>query len=358
MWLKALLPIAALTVTPIAAHAQSIGGFYVGGAVGVGNQANANQPIYPAADTSLLPPSNRLSIAWREGYTGALSMGYGFAAFMGRLEVEGVYRHYDQIGGDSLVFSRRSNLAGGSSQTTALMINGIIDLEPRRFGINLDSVAFYIGGGAGFAWRRLDGVGGAIQGNRIRISETVGAPIFQFMVGAYSDLAWAGLPQWIAGVEYRYVLDGTDNYTARVTGPTGARFDQRADIAAQSNNVLFTLRYALRPRALRPAPVAAVTPQAAATSFTITFDDQSAALSLRAKSISEDVARGYLARRGTRVELGSGDLGTATSAGTAALSAERLNRIISELVRLGVPRHSISSRAVRAGWSRLDITLL
>lgn len=336
----------ALAVTAFApqAYAQAIRGFYVGGSLGYSTQANGNYPIAPSPDTNLAPPNTRLNTTWDPGFVGALAIGFGTVQFPFRVELEGNYRRYRQNRTDSLIFARHFTDGGGSAGTLGVMINGLFDLDLRRLGAAWPVVA-YAGAGTGYAWRRLEGVGGSVTGNRLVISDNTGGVVYQAMAGFYSDLDWAGLPRWLIGLEYRYVIDGTGWLRARTTGPTGLRTEQRADIASHSNNVMLTLRYGFWNRGRLPSAAIDSPPPPASASYQVQFGIGDATVGARGQSVLDRLAQSATGRHGRRLEVAGYADRSGSPTANLALSQRRARAVAAELMRRGVPPEAIVVRA-------------
>ena len=320
-------------------RAPMVRGLYVGGAVGASWLYETNQPIHPMIATDLATPSDHFRQRWNVGPMGVLNAGWGFGNGL-RLELEAFYRAYDE-GGGSLLYSRPSS--GGRATSWGMLVNGLWDFRVASW------VVPYLGIGVGFAQNRWSGVSGTVVegglgGYGLRISDTQLSFAYQGIAGLSFPIA--AVPGLAVGLEYRYVGTPQPAFNATQTSPRASQ-PYAVDPATHSNNLLFTVRYNFGQS--RPATVVPVDP-APARSFIVFFDFNRSDLTARAREIVGQAAAAARRQQVTRIEV-AGHTDTVGSAQyNQGLSQRRANTVAAELVRLGVPRESISTAGY--GFSR------
>ncbi|TCH97889.1 OmpA family protein [Roseococcus sp. SYP-B2431] len=322
---------------------QTVTGLYIGAGAGANFLENGTLRSNPSLASGLRAggAGGRGRIIYEPGFTGALSMGWGFGNGL-RVEVEGNYRQndVDKVGGFP-GFGARSP-AGGVQRTYGAMANVLYDFRIP----GMPWVVPYIGGGAGYAWRDWD---------TLRFQGTGAAAISRASEGSFAYQAIGGFAFPIAQVpglavtaEYRYFATDFNDMNTRVirtSGPgTGAGVAGGQLRASNENHsVLVGLRYAFnqpRPAPVVAAPVAAA--PAPARTYLVFFDWDRADLTDRARQIIGDAAQNSRTVGATRIEVSGHADRTGTAVYNQRLSVRRGEAVAGELVRQGVARDQIS----------------
>ncbi|GAC1489925.1 MAG: OmpA family protein [Acetobacteraceae bacterium] len=334
--MRSILLAATLLATPClfqgAARAQPVTGLYIGGAGG----ANfLQQEHIKSFRTPQVSGPSRARIDLNTGAVGIGSLGYGFGNGV-RIELEGNYRNNEFNSNRVFVFGRPLN---GREQKYGAMGNVLFDLD-----IGSRYVFPYIGAGAGYEWVTQRQAATRVFGN------SLGGTDSSF---AYQAIAGVSLPiPPVVGLsltaEYRYyALTGQREFTV-----TNAGFSQGSNLryrTAQDYNhsLLIGLRYAFN--VVPPAPPATPTPVATpvqqdARTYLVFFDWDRADLTDRARQIVAEAAKAASRVQVTRIEVaGHADL-TGSDSYNMRLSLRRAQAVAAELVRLGVPRESITTQ--------------
>ncbi len=299
------------------ASAQPVSGFYVGGAGG-GNFLQQET----VSSRSTFGSSNSFStvrVPFDAGYVGLASVGYGLGNGL-RLELEGNYR-YNAF---SLIGKSNEQKYGG-------MVNALFDLD-----VGSPYVFPYVGGGIGYA----------------EVEQHFGS--FHQSDGSLAYQAIAGLSFPVPPVvglsltaEYRFYALSGDRFTTNssaVFGGVPATF-RSSSTDNYNHSLLMGLRYAFNvapPAIAIPSPV---TPQAqAARTYLVFFDWDRADLTDRARQIIAEAAQATTRVQVTRIEVSGHTDTTGTAQYNQGLSVRRAQNVAAELVRLGVPRASITTQ--------------
>lgn len=338
--MRSILLAATLLAAPClfhgAARAQPITGLYIGGAGGANFMQD--ERIKSVLQFGANVPS-RARARFQTGVVGVGSLGYGFGNGV-RLELEGNYRYNRPDSFYTVTPARRS--VGGREQKYGPMVNALFDLD-----IGSPYVFPYIGAGAGYSWVahrvRIDNLGGVLN--------TQGGTDGSF---AYQAIAGLSLPiPPVVGLsltaEYRYyALAGQREFgrtlSNNVVVTSGSKVRTTEDY---NHSLLVGLRYAfnvvppLPPAA--PAPVAAPIQQEA-RSYLVFFDWDRADLTDRARQIVAEAAKAAASVQVTRIEVAGHADRSGPDGYNMRLSLRRAQAVAAELVRLGVPRSSITTQ--------------
>ena len=276
---------------------------------------------------------------------GLPALGYGFGNGV-RVELETSLRG-NQVDGVS-GFPGLSPITGRQGQlwNLGLMGNALLELN-----VGSPYVQPYVGFGLGYAWTELKDMRVVGNGQRLEGDGTDGNFAYQFIAGAAFPIA--SVPGLAATLEYRYFATLDPDISGRIvaTGPNTAQ-SGRMDISNQHHSVLVGLRYAL---GAQPAPVPALVvppmmspPVAAAPaptrSFIVFFDNNSYALSARARAIVAEAAQAARTGGTTRIEVTGHTDRRGTVAVNQRLSLRRAEIVAAELRRLGIRRDEITTR--------------
>ncbi len=331
MTLRSALLAATIFSLPAVAMAQPVTGLYLGAGVG-GNYLMENN-----ARLSTLGATGSGKLQDHGGFIGVASVGYGLGNGL-RVELEGQGRD------SHLTVKRSSGSYGGGEYTNyGAFVNALYDF-------NIGSpFAPYVGVGVGYTGTHLGG---------FSIYDAGGNPTFNAKSGDKGGVAAQailgvaynvpGVPGLAVTGEYRFqsVID-----TLKVGGTTtfnGVKSGGQLRLDEQYNHsILVGLRYNF---GVAPAPVPVAAPAAVvapapapARSYLVFFDWDKADLTARAQQIIAEAAQASTRVASTKIAVA----GHADKSGTAsynqALSLRRANNVAAELVRLGVPRTSISS---------------
>ena len=368
MKLRSALLAATVLAAPIAAKAEAISGLYIG--AGAGANFLQNEKIksvgFPQAGIAQAPLNvaglGSAKTQFDTGPVAVVSVGYGLGNGL-RLELEGNYRSnkFSKIGAGSSAngsvngFSR----AGGDERKYGGMVNVLYDFDPNVLGLGAvfgffpAAISPYIGVGAGYVWAqdqntRFSGNPGPVAGfprgyNELaRTNAGQGAFAYQGIVGAAFPIA--SVPGLAITAEYRFLgLEGDRTYNYQYFAPGVATRARVRFNEEYNHSVMLGVRYAFNAAPPPPPPAPAPAPQqTAARTYLVFFDWDRADLTDRARQIIAEAAQATTRVQVTRIEVS----GYTDSSGTArynqGLSVRRAQNVASELVRLGVPRQSIT----------------
>jgi len=335
--MRSILLAATLLATPClfqgSAMAQPVTGLYVGG----GGGANfLQQERIKSFRTPQGSGPSRARIDLNTGVVGLGSLGYGFGNGV-RIEVEGNYRNNQFNANRLFVFGQALN---GREQKYGAMGNVLFDLD-----IGSRYVFPYVGAGAGYEWvtqRQAAATSG--------FSNSIGGTDSSF---AYQAIAGVSFPiPPVVGLsltaEYRYyALAGQRQFN--VTNVEFGQVNKLQFRTAQNDNhsLLIGLRYAFNvvppPPPATPAPVAAPVQQAA-RSYLVFFDWDRADLTDHARQIVAEAAKAVTSVQVTRIEVAGHADRSGPDGYNMRLSLRRAQAVAAELVRLGVPRGSITTQ--------------
>ncbi len=338
--MRSILLAATLLATPClfsgAAIAQPVTGLYIGGAGG----ANFLQQerVKSTLSNGITTPS-KARIGFQSGVTGIGSIGYGFGNGV-RVELEGNYRYNRPDRFYRVAPAPRS--VGGREQKYGPMVNALFDLD-----IGSPYVFPYVGAGAGYSWvaRRL------VAANPDGTLNSQGGTDASFAYQAIAGLSFPIPP--VVGLsltaEYRYyALTGQREFGRTLSNAVAISSGGKTRTTEDYNHsLLIGLRYAFN--VVPPAPPAAPAPVAApvqqdARSYLVFFDWDRADLTDRARQIVAEAAKAAARVQVTRIEVaGHADL-TGPDGYNLRLSLRRAQTVAAELVRLGVPRDTITTQ--------------
>ena len=320
-----------------AAHAQTVVnpnytyGPYVG-AAGGGSFLNDISPNGGGADTKS---------QYSNGWVGLGTVGWGFGNGF-RAELEGSYRRNDLRG---VRGSTGGN--GGALGTTAIMANGLYDIDPGMFGVESYGFIPHIGVGVGWARPRFDNAK-FYNGNVVSGKDDVLA--YQGIAGV--DYAIA--PQFKIGIDYRYF--GTQSGTFNSSpGLSGVGSPTRSSIGDQT--VTLGIRYELWAPQVAQAPLpAVVTPPPAPEpvakapevqrAFQVFFDFNKSDITGAAAKVIQQAAASVKAGNLTQINV-TGHTDTVGSAKyNQALSEKRAAAVKQQLIADGVPAAEIETTGV------------
>jgi len=357
MKFKALLLLSAVVVVPSFVQAQTVQGLYIGGAAGYnhavrrGTEARgANAYYFDGIRTG-----RDATVRLEEGYVGLLNVGYGFGNGI-RMELEGNFRQngVGKIGGFS---GRGLSGAGvtpafgntqGEQRQYGGMVNGYYDLDLARFGVLGYALTPYVGAGVGYLVTDYDKVRatrGVPGGNTVQIDGTSGRFAYQGIAGISAPIE--AVPGLSMLAEYRYMGSLKPDIDGRVTNPSGGVVSTGKFRFSEQNNhsALIGLRYAFNaaPPPVAPVPVAAPQREAART-YLVFFDWDRSDLTDRARQIIAEAAQATTRMQVTRIEVAGHTDKSGTPRYNQGLSVRRAQNVAAELVRLGVPRESITTQ--------------
>ena len=344
---RALLLATALAL-PGAAMAQPVNGIYVAGGAGLNWLTDSDggnlQSFIDASDVNAtnlgLTPSGNFNASFDMGFVGVLSVGYGFGNGL-RLELEGNFR-YNEVDSVTARGFGGATTSGGRAKTYGLMVNALYD-----FGATQGwAVQPYLGVGAGYAWQEYDGV-------NVRARSTAGSALPQFQVDgtdgrfAYQAIVGAALPiRSVPGLaltaEYRFFGTLSPDIDATARNANGVIRRTQVEVDNFNHSVLLGVRYAFG-AAPPPAPAPAVAPAPART-FLVFFDWDRYNLTERARQIIGEAAQASRTQQVTRIEVNGYTDTSGSPQYNQGLSIRRANAVAAELVRLGIPRGSITAQ--------------
>jgi len=332
------------------AVAQPVSGLYIGAGGGAnfltGEYGKSVVYSSSAAGPGVVSTSGTKP-SYDTGYVGLGSVGYGLGNGL-RLEIEGNYR-----------YNRRSavtgtNSFGGREEKYGPMANVLFDLD-----VGSPYVFPYIGAGAGYQWvRRISATTGninfALPNNNSFLARgvrlTTGGTDSSFAYQAIAGLSFPipPVPGLSLTAEYRYLaMTGVRQYTQTLQGGNPFATRKTNTGGDENHSLLIGLRYAFNtvaPAVAAPsAPAPAV--REASRSYLVFFDWDRADLTDRARAIVNEAAQATTRVAVTRIEVSGHTDKSGTAAYNQGLSQRRASVVAAELVRLGVPRQSITTQA-------------
>lgn len=329
-----LLASAMLAAAP-AAQAQPIQGLYVG--AGGGANFLENERVRSGTIDGQSQRGGG-TIDFDIGWAALGSVGWGFGNGV-RVEVEGSWRGNDISGSGA-----HGTASSGQENKYGVMANVLFDMD-----IGSPYVFPYLGAGAGAVWAHQNNNLTSPGGFSAAIDSTTGASFaYQAIAGAAFPIP--GVPGLSATTEFRYVgLNGYRRYSGTATAPGGGTVPVTVSTSDNNNfNLLVGLRYAFNvaPPAPPAAPAATAAPApAAARSYLVFFDWDSATLTDRARQIVASAADNAARVRVTRIDVAGHTDASGTPQYNLALSHRRAEVVAAELVRRGVARQSIDIQA-------------
>ena len=228
------------------------------------------------------------------------------------------------------------------------MANVFYDFDPGFFGIGPSVVQPYLGVGAGYIWTQYHRLRASAAGLSATVDDTDGRFAAQAIAGVAVPLTWLGVRGLTLTAEYRFMGTEQPRVEAdlRLGGASGTVLQrQKYETANFNHSALLGVRYAFNQPAPVPAPSQAPTsvPQSApARTYLVFFDWDRADLTDRARQIIADAAQATTRVQVTRIELAGHTDRSGTPAYNQGLSQRRAQNVAAELVRLGVPRETIS----------------
>jgi len=344
--------------TPVA---QPVTGLYVSGGAGWNHVDKRNLTALGGNATYFDNTVNNRQgdVKFNEGWGGQVAVGWGFGNGI-RAEVEGNYRRNvaDNLGGWSSKAPRSGvggafSKASGQLEQYGVMANAYYDFQlPAWFPQMPIPVVPYVGGGVGYVWNDLNGVGARRlpNGNSVVLDDTRGSFAYQGIAGLAFPIPQ--VPGLALTVEYRYMgslqkyFDGSvRNETTRQTISTG-RYEVDA---ANNHSAMLGLRYALyTPPAVAAAPPMAPmqqAPQSSARTYLVFFDWDRSDLTDRARQIIAEAAQNSRSGGVTRLEVSGHADRSGTPQYNQRLSQRRADTVAAELARNGVQRSQMVVQA-------------
>ena len=362
MKLRSALLAATVLAAPVAAKAEAISGLYIGAGAGANflqdeTIKSVGFPNVGIPQTNLRTGGLTSKAKFDVGPVGVVSFGYGLGNGL-RLEIEGNYRSnkFNKVGNGPLGFSS----AGGDERKYGGMLNILYDFDPNVLGLGFFPAAIspYIGVGAGYVWAqhqnvRFSGNPGPVAGfpngyNELaRTNAGQGAFAYQGIAGAAFPIE--AVPGLAITAEYRFLgMQGERDYNYQYFAPGVATRAKIRFNEEYNHSVMLGVRYAFNaapPPPPAPVPVAAPAREAART-YLVFFDWDRADLTDRARQIIAEAAQATTRVQVTRIEVTGHTDRSGTVRYNQGLSVRRAQNVASELVRLGVPRQSITVRGV------------
>ena len=353
---RLLLLAATILAVPAAARAGTVHGVYVSLGACVNFETATSVDSVRFGNTSL--GQGKLRERFDTGFRTSAAVGYGFGNGL-RVELEGTYLENGvrRLG----VFQNGGGFAGsnfapsptrtnGNRDKYGGLVNVLYDIDLKQFGLDAP-ITPYIGVGAGYLQAFNQNVTYTNGSNALlRSTGTDGNFAYQAIIGAAYDIP--AVPGLAATIDYRF-LGTTDplNYKGQYfagTTITRARIRESQDY---NHTIMVGLRYAFN---AAPPPVVAAAPapapQQAARTYLVFFDWDRADLTDRARQIIADAAQATTRVQVTRIEVSGHTDTTGTARYNQGLSVRRAQNVAAELVRLGVPRESITTQGF--GFSR------
>jgi len=360
MKLRSALLAATVLAAPIAAKAEAISGLYIGAGAGANwlqeeTVKSVGFPQAGIAQTNLDRRGlNKTKLRSDVGPIGVVSVGYGLGNGL-RIEVEGSYRsnRYKSIGGGGGL--QGFNSARGDERKYGGMLNVLYDFDPNVLGLGFFPAAItpYVGLGAGYVWAQqqntsftgnIGPTAGFPNGGRelVRTNQGQGAFAYQAIVGAAFPIE--SVPGLAITAEYRFLgMQGERSYNYQYFAPGVAT---RATIKFNeeyNHSAMIGVRYAFNAAPPPPPPAPIATPaREAARTYLVFFDWDRADLTDRARQIIAEAAQATTRVAVTRIEVSGHTDSSGTARYNQGLSVRRAQNVASELVRLGVPRQSIT----------------
>ena len=331
--LLAATVLASLTALPAAA--QPVTGLYIAGGGGANFLQQERLQSFSIGGITT-PVTGRTP--FDAGVVAVGSVGWGFGNGL-RTELEGDYRN-NRFSKPGLGFTS----FGGREQKYGPMINVLFDLD-----VGSPYVFPYVGGGVGYQWVAQKAQQSS-PGTTTNLNGTDGSFAYQAIAGlSFPVPPVVGLS---LTAEYRYFsLAGDRTYGLSSTG-VGAFSGRQKTTDNYNHSLLLGLRYAFN---VAPPPIevpaAPAAPQAqAARTYLVFFDWDRADLTERARQIIAEAAQATTRVQVTRIEVQGHTDTSGTAAYNQGLSVRRAQVVAAELVRLGVPRASITTQGF--GFSR------
>ncbi|MFC0410608.1 P44/Msp2 family outer membrane protein, partial [Roseomonas elaeocarpi] len=301
--------------TPVA---QPVTGLYVSGGAGWNHSSKRNLTAKGANATYFDNTVNNRQgdVEFSEGWGGQVAVGWGFGNGL-RAEVEGNYRRNvaSHVGGWSSKAPRAGvngafNDATGQQEQYGVMANGYYDFQlPAWFPQMPIPVVPYVGGGVGYVWTDLHGVGGSRypNGNSVMLDDTRGSFAYQGIAGLAFPIPQ--VPGLSLTVEYRYLGTLQRYFDGEVRTPTNQTVSRGKFEVDSGNNhsAMLGLRYALyTPPVVAAAPPVApmqAAPQQTARTYLVFFDWDRSDLTDRARQIIAEAAQNSRTAGVTRIEV-------------------------------------------------------
>jgi outer membrane protein OmpA-like peptidoglycan-associated protein len=320
---RTILMASSFALVAVAASAQTVQGFYLGGGAGISDVSKTEGALGGQAYEQ----------TWGLGAIGVLSLGYGFGNGL-RAEIEGSYRGYDS---DTAKLSGQNATSSGRSDAYAVFANIIYDLDLRLLGLDTKAVVPYFGAGLGYATWSWDNVRMSRNGSSFSADGSDGLLAYQAIAGLSFPIQ--SVPGLSVTAEYRYYNEFDDPEFKMSSTVAGTTTTATKIIGNANHSFLLGLRYAFN-----AAPVvAAAVPVASARTFLVFFDWSKADLTDRARQIIGEAA----SARGTgvtRIEVNGFTDRSGPASYNMQLSIRRADAVAAELVRRGVPRNEIVTR--------------
>jgi len=234
------------------------------------------------------------------------------------------------------------------------MANVLFDLD-----VGSPYVFPYIGAGAGYQWvRRISATTGninfALPNNNSFLARgvrlTTGGTDSSFAYQAIAGLSFPipPVPGLSLTAEYRYLaMTGVRQYTQTLQGGNPFATRKTNTGGDENHSLLIGLRYAFNTAAPAVAAPSAPAPavREASRSYLVFFDWDRADLTDRARAIVNEAAQATTRVAVPRIEVSGHTDKSGTAAYNQGLSQRRASVVAAELVRLGVPRQSITTQA-------------
>jgi len=321
---RTILMASSFALVAVAASAQTVQGFYLGGGAGVSDVNKTNGVL----------GGQSYEQTWSLGTIGVLSLGYGFGNGL-RAEIEGSYRGYDS---DTAKLRGQNATSSGRSNAYAVFANIIYDLDLRLLGLDTKAVIPYFGAGLGYATWSWDDVRMSRSGSSFSADGSDGLLAYQGIAGLSFPIQ--SVPGLSVTAEYRYYNESGDPEFKMAITVAGTTTTDTKIIGNSNHNFLLGLRYAFN---AAPVVAAAAVPVASARTFLVFFDWSKADLTDRARQIIGEAA----SARGqgvTRIEVNGFTDRSGPADYNMRLSQRRADAVAAELVRRGVPRNEIVTR--------------
>ncbi len=363
MKLRNALLAATVLVAPLAVHAQSIDGLYIG--AGAGGNILQTEAVKSISNG----PANfgkGSDYRFNAGPVVVASVGYGLAGlFPGtvlsgfRVELQGAYYqnkiHNVKNGGFTTgvgATATNETSAGGDEYKEGAFLNVLYDVPLDQFGIN-SPVFPYLGVGAGYVHNQFNNghvstayANGASaqflritgQNDNLGVQGIAGVsfPVYDFVPG----LAFTA--------EYRFMgeIGGRAYSEQYFAGTTFRGTRQKFNTDDFNHSILVGVRYAFNTPT--PAPVVVTPPPVqpnVARTYLVFFDWDRSDLTDRARQIVAEAAQASTRVQYTRIEVQGNADRSGTPAYNQGLSLRRAQTVAAELVRNGVPRTAIDIQA-------------
>jgi len=239
------------------------------------------------------------------------------------------------------------------------MLNVLYDFDPNVLGLGAVFGLFpapitpYVGLGAGYVYAQdqntsFSGNPGPTAGfprgfrETVRTNQGQGAFAYQAIVGAAFPIE--SVPGLAITAEYRFLgMQGERTYNYQYFAPGVATRATLKFNEEYNHSALIGIRYAFNAAPPPPPPAPIATPaREAARTYLVFFDWDRADLTDRARQIIAEAAQATTRVQVTRIEVSGHTDSSGTARYNQGLSVRRAQNVASELVRLGVPRQSIS----------------